>query len=65
MSHEVKNITLTGSNEVIALKLALSILANKLLTKAHIEDLAYELRKSGIQECTLLADEIEQFKQPN
>lgn len=63
MSYEVKNAVLSGSDEVIALKLALSVLANKLLSKKDVEDLAEQLRNTQIQQCILLADEIEQFKQ--
>ncbi|OCG79373.1 hypothetical protein [Gilliamella sp. Occ4-3] len=63
MSYEVKNAVLSGSDEVIALKLALSVLANKLLSKKDVEDLASQLRNTQIQQCILLADEIEQFKQ--
>lgn len=65
MSYEVKNTVISGSDEVIALKLALSLLANKLLSKNDVEDLAKQLRNTQIQQCILLADEIEQFKQPD
>lgn len=63
MKYPVTNANFNSStDEINALKIAISILANMALTQENVDNLINSLRETNLPQCLKLSNEIEQFK---